>query len=192
MAETERNAENEVTGAPDSGSAEVAAGASADLQTQLAQKDAQLAQAQAQAAEYLDNWRRAVAELSNARKRMARELEEGRITAAERVLERLLPIADDIDRAIGSVPADLADSEWVNGFRLIQRKLQALLENEGVKPVPAAGEMFDPALHYAVTHEEADGFEEGAVIEEVARGYKLGERVLRPSMVRVAKGKTQK
>jgi molecular chaperone GrpE len=132
-----------------------------------------------------------VAELSNARKRMARELEEYRTSAAERVLERLLPIADDIDRAISSAPANQADSEWVNGFRLIQRKMQALLEGEGVKPVPAAGQMFDPAVHYAVTHEEADGFEEGAVIEEVARGYKLGDRVLRPSMVRVAKGKPQ-
>lgn len=192
MTENERNADNEVRGAAEDIGGPNGPKANVDWQSQVAQKDAQLVQAQAQAAEYLDNWRRSVAELSNARKRMARELEEYRTTAAERVLERLLPIADDIDRAIGAAPADQADSEWVNGFRLIQRKLQALLESEGVKPVPAAGEMFDPALHYAVTHEEADGFDEGAVIAEVARGYKLGDRILRPSMVRVARGKTQK
>ncbi|MGC8782679.1 MAG: nucleotide exchange factor GrpE, partial [Anaerolineae bacterium] len=91
----------------------------------------QLAQAQAQAAEYLDNWRRAAAELSNARKRMQREAEEYRATAAVRVLEKLLPIADDIARAFENLPADQAESEWVNGFRLIQRKLEQLLESEG-------------------------------------------------------------
>lgn len=147
-----------------------------------------LAQAEAQAAEYLDNWRRSVAELSNARKRMAREQEDTIRNAAGRVLERLLPVVDDVDRAFANVPADQANSEWVNGFRMIQRKLEAVLESEGVTPIQAVGEHFDPHLHYAVTHEEADGMDEGQIIAEVARGYKLGDKVLRPSMVRVAKG----
>lgn len=150
--------------------------------------DEQLAQAQAQAAEYLDNWRRAIAELSNAKKRMAREQEEMRAAAASRVLEKLLPIVDDVERAFTVVPEDQANSEWVNGFRLIQRKLNALLESEGVKPIPAEGEMFDPVVHYAVTHEESDGYREGQIIAELARGYRLGDKVLRPTMVRVAKG----
>lgn len=124
----------------------------------------QLAQAQTQAAEYLDQWRRSTAELSNARKRMAREQEELRSTAAARVLEKL-----------------------VQGFRLIQRKLQALLESEGVTAIPAAGQAFDPSLHYAVTHEPSAEFADGQIIAEVARGYRLGGRVLRPGMVRVAK-----
>jgi len=148
----------------------------------------QLAQAQAQAAEYLDSWRRATAELSNAKKRMAREQEEFRAMAASRLIEKLLPIVDDVERAFSVVPDDQANSDWVNGFRLIQRKLQAFLESEGVKPIPAEGETFDPAVHYAVTHEEADGYREGQVIAELARGYRLGDKVLRPSMVRVAKG----
>lgn len=147
-----------------------------------------LAQAEAQAAEYLDNWRRSVAELSNARKRMAREQEETIRNAAGRVLERLLPVLDDVDRAFANVPVDQANSEWVNGFRMIQRKLEGVLESEGVTPIPTAGEHFDPHLHYAVTHEEANGLKEGQIIAEVARGYKLGDKVLRPSMVRVAKG----
>jgi molecular chaperone GrpE len=147
-----------------------------------------LAQAEAQSAEYLDNWRRAVADLSNARKRMQREQDEMRRSAAARVLEKLIPVIDDVDRAFANVPADQADSEWVSGFRLIQRKLHALLESEGVKPILAVGEQFDPKLHYAVTHEDADGMQEGQIIAEVAKGYKLDDKVLRPSMVRVAKG----
>lgn len=162
-----------------------AAAASSGSPDDLSQK---LAQAEAQAAEYLDNWRRAVADLSNARKRMQREQEEMRRSAAGRVLEKLIPVIDDVDRAFANVPADQADSDWVNGFRLIQRKLQSLLESEGVLVIPAAGEQFDPKLHYAVTLEEAAGLKEGQIIAEVAKGYKLDDKVLRPSMVRVAKG----
>ncbi len=117
----------------------------------------QLAQAQAQAAENLDNWRRAVAELSNARKRMQREQADYSVNATARILEKLLPVVDDVDRAFQNLPAEQAGNEWANGFRLIQRKLQALLENEGVTSIPAAGQAFDPSLHHAVTHEEAEG-----------------------------------
>ena len=148
----------------------------------------QLAQAQAQAAEYLDSWRRATADLSNARKRMQRELEEYRAAAAERVLEKLLPVADDMHRAFSNIPADLADDDWVNGFRMIQRKLDQLLESESVSVIPTAGQSFDPELHFAVSHEEAEGYEEGQIIGEVAQGYRLNDKILRASMVRVAKG----
>lgn len=148
----------------------------------------QLAQAQAQAAEYLDNWRRAMADLSNARKRMQREMDEVRVAAAERVLEKLLPIIDDVERAFTVAPNGQANSDWISGFRLIQRKLQALLESEGVQPIPVEGQSFDPALHHAITHEEMDGYSENQIIGEVARGYRLGEKVLRPALVRVAKG----
>jgi molecular chaperone GrpE len=148
----------------------------------------QLTQAQAQAAEYLDNWRRATADLSNARKRMQRELEEYRAAAAERVIEKLLPVADDVHRAFENVPADQADSDWVNGFRMIKRKLDQLLESESVSVIPTAGQAFDPELHFAVSHEEAEGYEEGQIIGEVAQGYRLNDKVLRASMVRVAKG----
>lgn len=148
-----------------------------------------LAEAEAKAAEYLDNWRRSVADLSNARKRMQREQDEMRRSAAGRVLEKLIPVMDDVDRAFANVPEDQAESDWVNGFRMIQRKLQGLMDSEGVATIPAAaGQQFDPKMHYAVTHEEADGLNEGQIIAEVAKGYKLDDKVLRPSMVRVAKG----
>lgn len=177
---------NEQAAEPKNGprAGETAGGASPD--ETLAPRE-QLAQAQAQAAEYLDNWRRATADLSNARKRMQREAEEYRATAAVRVLEKLLPIADDVSRAFENLPAAEAALDWVNGFRIIQRKLDQLLESEGVAEIPTDGQVFDPALHYAVSHEEIDGYGENEIIAEVGRGYKLGERVLRPSMVRVAK-----
>jgi molecular chaperone GrpE len=148
----------------------------------------QLALAQAQAAEYLDNWRRATADLSNARKRMQREMDEYRAAASHHLLEKLLPVVDDVDRAFTVVPVDQAETDWVNGFRMIQRKLHSLLEGEGVMTIAAEGLSFDPAVHYAVTHEEADGFDDGQIIAELARGYKLNDKVLRPAMVRVAKG----
>lgn len=154
----------------------------------LAEVEQKLAQAEAQAAEYLDNWRRSVADLSNARKRMQREQEEFVRNASARVLEKLLPVIDDMDRAFANIPEDQANSDWVNGLRMIQRKLQGVLDSEGVVGIPTAGEHFDPKLHYAVTHEDAEGLSEGQIIAEVARGYKLGDRILRPSMVRVAKG----
>jgi molecular chaperone GrpE len=153
----------------------------------LAEIELKLAQAEAQSAEYLDNWRRSIAELSNARKRMQREQEEFIRNAAERVLEKLLPVVDDMDRAFGAVPTDQVDSDWVNGFRMIQRKLQGVLDSEGVTQIPAQGQHFDPTLHFAVTHEDAEGVGEGFVIAEVAKGYRLGDKVLRPTMVRVAR-----
>jgi molecular chaperone GrpE len=149
---------------------------------------AQLAQAQAQAAEYLDNWRRALADMSNARKRMQREQAELQATASARVLTRLLPVMDDMDRAFEALPPEQANQEWVSGFRLIQRKLQNILESEGATPIATEGQKFDPELHHAVSHEEQPGLIEGDIISEVGRGYKLGEKVLRPALVRVAKG----
>jgi molecular chaperone GrpE len=158
------------------------------LQGALSAVREELAKKAAEAAEYLDNWRRSAAELSNARKRMLREQEEARATAAERVLGKLLPVLDDMDRAFAALPEDQAAGEWVSGFRAIQRKLQALLESEGVVPIRTEGQTFNPSLHYAVTHEEAEGYSEDEIIGEAARGYMLHDKVLRPSMVRVAKG----
>jgi molecular chaperone GrpE len=163
--------------------------AAAPAEKSVSELEEQLARALAHAAEYRDGWLRAVADLSNARKRMTREQAEFSATASARVLEKIVPIIDDVDRAFSNVPPDQAESEWVAGFRLIQRKLQAFLDSEGVTSIPTAGRTFDPALDHAVSHEEADGYAEGQIIAEVARGYRLGDRVLRPAMVRVARGK---
>ncbi len=147
----------------------------------------ELARAQAQASEYLDGWQRERAEFLNYKKRVERDLEGARALAAATILTRYLAVLDDIERALKDRPTDPDVQAWVEGIQLIQRKLQAILEAEGVEVIPAEGLMFDPTIHEAVTFEPGDGFREGQVIEVLQRGYRIGDRILRPAMVRVAR-----
>jgi molecular chaperone GrpE len=147
----------------------------------------ELEEVKARAAEYLDGWQRAQAEFSNYKKRQAAEHAQWTALANATLLRRLLPIADDFERAIVSLPHNLSKLTWCEGVGLIKYKLDNVLESEGVKPIATEGETFDPRYHEAVTYEEAEGHEEGQIIGEVQRGYTLGERVLRPALVRVAK-----
>jgi molecular chaperone GrpE len=142
----------------------------------------------AKEAEYLDGWQRARAELANARKRFQRDQEQAYAVALAQLLTRLLPIVDDFERAAETLPHNLSKLTWIEGIALIQRKLQLLIEGEGVVPIEAVGQEFDPFAHQAVTHEPSDTVAEGHVISEVQKGYKMGERVLRPSLVRVSSG----
>jgi molecular chaperone GrpE len=148
----------------------------------------ELAEAKTKEAEYLDGWQRARAELSNARKRFQRDQEQAYTNARADVLTHMLPIVDDFERARATLPENLSQVTWVEGVLLIQRKLQALLDQDGVVPIQTVGEKFDPFLHQAVTHEPSDTVPEGHVIAEMQMGYRLGDRVLRPSMVRVSSG----
>jgi molecular chaperone GrpE len=147
---------------------------------------AELEQAQAQAAEYLDGWQRARAEFANYKKRVEAERQELRRTSTEALLLKLLPVVDDFERAFQALPEDTTDAAWVDGFTMILRKLQAILESQDVTPIEATGQPFDPAWHEAVMQEETDKHPDGYVTEEMQRGYRLGDRVLRPSMVKVA------
>jgi molecular chaperone GrpE len=147
---------------------------------------AELEQVQAQAAEYLDGWQRARAEFANYKKRVDAEREELRRTSTEALLLKMLPVIDDFERAFQTLPEEFGDELWVDGIKMILRKLQAILESENVTPLEAAGQPFDPLWHEAVMQEETNEHPDGYVIEEVQRGYRLGERVLRPSMVKVA------
>jgi len=147
----------------------------------------ELGEVKAQAAEYLDGWQRAQAEFSNYKKRQ----ESGRAQVIARanaeLLRKLLPVLDDFERAMSSLPSGLGKLTWCEGVLLIKHKLDAVLESEGVEPIRTEGQMFDPCFHEAVTHEDVAGYEDGQIIGEVQRGYTLGERVLRPALVRVAK-----
>lgn len=154
-----------------------------ELQTRLAELEAQLAEAQNQAAEYKDGWQRALADFQNYKRRAdAERLDTYRIAAGD-IVKRYLPILDDLERALAARPADLA---WADGIELIHRKWQALLEGEGVTRIIAEGQPFDPNFHEAVGQEAVEGVASGTVIEVVRQGYLLGERVLRPAMVRVS------
>ncbi len=148
-----------------------------------------LDEARAKSDEYLDNWRRAAADLSNYRKRIEREISELTKTANGILIFRLLPILDDFDRAEATIPDNLRELTWIDGVMIIARKMQSLLEAEGVKPIDALHKPFDPNFHEAVIHEETDQFEDGVVMAELQRGYLIGERVLRPTLVKVANRK---
>jgi molecular chaperone GrpE len=143
--------------------------------------------AKTQAAEYLDGWQRTQAEFSNYKKRQNAEQAQVTSLANAALLRRLLPVVDDFERAIATLPVDLSQLTWCEGIFLIKHKMDAILESEGVKPIETEGQAFDPRYHEAVTYEQVPDHDEGQIIGEVQRGYVLGERVLRPALVRVAK-----
>lgn len=151
----------------------------------------ELEQAKAQAAEYLEGWQRTQAEFSNYKKRQEAERAQMMALASAGVLLRLLPVVDDFERALSTMPANLDQLTWCKGIQLIKYKLDDILKSEGVTPIETDGQAFDPRYHEAVTHEEVAGYQEDQIIGEVQKGYTLGERVLRPAMVRVAKAPAQ-
>ncbi|MCH7811969.1 MAG: nucleotide exchange factor GrpE [Chloroflexi bacterium] len=133
---------------------------------------------------HLSSWQRAAADFQNFKRRVESErAESGRLATAALVMN-LLPLVDDIERALKTLDPKLAGLTWIDGIWLIYRKFQAVLENAGVKEIEADGLQFDPNVHEAVS--EAPG-EEGKVVSVVQKGYSLGERVVRPAMVVVGK-----
>ena len=136
---------------------------------------------------YLANWQSTQADLSRLERRAVQEKTEVAKFGNSRLIINLLPVLDDLERAFDFLPVGLVDPSWVDRIRPIYGKLQAILEAEGVSQIEAVGKAFDPHLHEAVMC--ANG-EEGMVIEEVLKGYKLHDRVIRPSKVIVGKGKT--
>ena len=138
---------------------------------------------------FLANWQRAEADFVNYKRRVEQERGEVRRIANAALIINILPVLDDLERALASLNIQLAGLTWFDGIRLIYRKLQLVLESAGVSMIEAEGRPFDPRFHEAVMYGEG---EEGKVVAEVQRGYKLGDRVLRPAMVVVGKGKEKK
>lgn len=136
--------------------------------------------------EYLDGWQRERAEFANYRKRIEREREQLKMNLAGDIVKRYLDVIDDLERALKNRPKDGEGATWAEGIELIYRKMLAILEAEGVQPMQAEGEAFDPNRHEAISHEASPDHESGQIIEVVKNGYLLGERVLRPALVRVA------
>ena len=151
--------------------------------------NAQLAESQAKADEYLAGLQRERAEFNNYRRRTAEEREQMLGLAGEDLIRKVLAIADDFDLAIDNRPAELGDHGWVEGVAAIDRKLRALLESEGVSEIEAsAGNPFDPREHEAIANVPGSGRAEGEIVDVVRRGYKLRDRVIRPALVAVAAG----
>ena len=154
-----------------------------------AEHDEALARLAAERDEYLAALQRERAEFTNFRQRTSKEREQERGLAGVDLITKVLALADDFDRAIDSRPDALADSPWAEGVANIDRKLRGLLESEGVRPVDAApGTAFDPREHEAIASVPGTGLPDGAIVEELRRGYRLRDRVIRPALVAVAQG----
>jgi molecular chaperone GrpE len=147
----------------------------------------ELSEARAKAEEYLDGWQRALAEFANYKKRVDREQAQVYQAAAGNIIKRYLDILDDLERALKNRPQDGSGAVWADGIELIYRKFKAVLESEGIKTMETEGQSFDPNLHEAISSEQSDSHESGQIIEVIQQGYLLGERVLRPALVRVAR-----
>jgi molecular chaperone GrpE len=143
-------------------------------------------QAQLQAAEYLDQLQRSQAEFANYKKRIEREREQYVSLANAALIHKLLPILDDLERALETIPDSLRGLTWVEGVALIERRLRMTLEQEGLTEIESVGKKFNPELHHAVVRQETTEHAEDEIIGELQKGYKLHDKVLRPSMVRVA------
>jgi molecular chaperone GrpE len=145
-----------------------------------------LADLQRERDDYQDRWLRKTAEFDNYRKRIERERREQADQAVVGLLEELLLIVDDFDRAL-TVDADASGDAFRKGVELIHAKLHDMLRKQGLRPIDALGADFDPNVHQAVMHETSADHRDGEVIGELRKGYLLGDRLLRPAMVRVAK-----
>ncbi len=148
---------------------------------------AELENTRAQMQEYLDGWQRERAAFANYRRRVEEQQEQARRELVASIARRYLEVLDDLELALKNKPTEGEGAAWAEGIELIYRKMLAVLEAEGVKPMDThPGDPFDPRFHEAITHEPHDEHESEAIIEVVRRGYMIGDQVLRPALVRVA------
>ncbi len=137
------------------------------------------------AEEYLANWQRAQADFINYKRRAEQERQDFNSYANANLLNGILPVLDDLERAIKAIPEEFAKEDWVEGVRLVEKKFRTILEGRGVKPILALGMAFDPKLHEAIRHEKG---QEGTVVAEYQKGYTLNDKLLRAAKVGVGNG----
>jgi molecular chaperone GrpE len=157
------------------------------LVAEIERLHAELDEARREVGDNRAGWQRAAADFANYRRRAEQEREATLGLANEMLLAKLLAVVDDFDRALAAMPPELGHLGWIEGLWLVERKLRALLDSEGVTPIEAVGKPFDPREHEAVIHEETRDAPDGQVTGEVQRGYRIRDRVLRPALVKVAK-----
>jgi len=133
--------------------------------------------------ENVEGWQRSLADFQNYKKRIEREDEIKKFNMKGDIIKKVLPVLDDLERALQNRPAD---DSWASGIELIARKFQNMLDSENLKRIEAVGMEFNPTFHEAISHEPAENVASGHVIAVVQNGYMLGERVIRPALVRVA------
>ena len=147
----------------------------------------ELEKTRAKSDEYFDGWQHERADFLNYKKRIDRDAVVIQQNALISVVKKYLVILDDLDRALRARPTGCEGASWADGIELIYRKLSTLLEQDGVRRMEAEKETFNPARHEAIIQEYSQDHESGQIIEVIQQGYLLGERVIRPALVRVAK-----
>lgn len=137
----------------------------------------------------IDEWKnralRAQADLENVRRRAKAEKEEDAKYRVQPLAEELLPVMDNFERAMQTQPDNESAQSFIDGMAMVYNQFKSALEQQGVEEIPAQGEYFDPTIHQAVMQADEEGFESNQIVEEMQKGYRLKDRVLRPSMVKV-------
>ncbi len=168
---------------------EQAAGGESSLPEEIERLKKELTAAKAEAEKNLAGWQRAQADFINYRRRSAQETTDAIRGAVCDLVRTLLPVLDDFERAEEAIPGDAQDAAWVKGLKIIGKNFRTTLEGQGLCRVKALGEPFNPEIHEAVM--QAEG-EEGTVVRELARGYTMNDRLLRPAAVAVGMGNGRK
>lgn len=158
----------------------------AELESRIAELELQLESEQLKSEEYLDSLKRSQADFINYKRRTTQDQQEERAVAQIAVLEQLLPVLDNLGRAIQAMPAENADQPWAQGILLVGKQLFSTLEQMGVRQVGKEGEVFDPRLHEAVMSQPDTGRQAGTIVQVTRPGYALNERIIRPAQVIVA------
>jgi molecular chaperone GrpE len=155
------------------------------LQTAPRPVDPELQAAKDEAQATFARYQRLAADFENYKRRTRQELADRTQYANDELLRKLLPILDNLRRALDHAPENV-DASWYEGIKLVARQFEETLQAQGLSTIPAIGEKFDPSQHEAIAREETDEHEEGTIVEEMQPGYRLHDRVLRPTLVKVA------
>lgn len=158
----------------------------AELESRIAELELQLESERLKSEECLDSLRRSQADFINYKRRTSQDQQEERAAAQAAVLEQLLPVLDDLGRAMQAAPAENADQPWAQGIFLVGKRLFSTLEQMGVRQVGKEGEVFDPRVHEAVMSQPDTGRSAGTVVQVTRPGYALNDRIIRPAQVIVA------
>ncbi len=184
----EKESGNAAATADASASGDAVSADEAAMAKEFSELTEELQQAQGKAKEFFEGWQRERADFANYKRRIERDQQALAQNIKGDVIKKYLTVLDDLERAMKTRPTEGPAEAWANGIELILRKLQGILEAEGVRRIPAETEEFNPTRHEAITYEESPDHKSGEIIEVVQQGYTLGDRVLRPALVRVARG----
>ncbi|WP_433946824.1 nucleotide exchange factor GrpE [Paenibacillus sp. SN-8-1] len=163
-----------------------AAEAGEGVETAESSESAELEQLRNEVQEHQQRFLRSQADFDNFRRRTLKEKEELAKYASAKLITELLPVIDNLDRALAAVQENAEAESFAKGVDMIFRQLEGILSAEGLSPMNAVGQPFNPEYHQAIMQVESDEYEEGIVVEEVQKGYLLKDKVLRPAMVKVS------